>query len=189
MLSNFETKVFKNIKDIKLYKTDIQKYNISQDELEKLYFKSKDKYCDKIKGKHVLDSTFKFNYDSYDFEMDELEEKEKKEREEKRKIREDISIKMKTDNDETKLKEYLNWSKSERSSFDKTSAGIPIDSTNNQLGDWVWFARLSNPDYQAVIKGDRETNFPVVKRVFDIFQEKKVNKFNFVTNLEKRPTV
>jgi biopolymer transport protein ExbD len=89
----------------------------------------------------------------------------------------------------TKLKEYLNWSKSERSSFDKTSAGIPIDSTNNQLGDWVWFARLSNPDYQAVIKGDRETNFPVVKRVFDIFQEKKVNKFNFVTNLEKRPTV
>jgi len=89
----------------------------------------------------------------------------------------------------TKLKDYLNWSKSERTAFDKNSAGIPIDSTNNQLGDWVWFARLSNPDYQAVIKGDRETNFPVVKRVFDIFQEKKVNKFNFVTNLEKRPTV
>ena len=53
MLSNFEIKVFKNTEDIKLYKTDIQKYNISQDELEKLYCKSKDKYCDKIKGKHV----------------------------------------------------------------------------------------------------------------------------------------
>jgi hypothetical protein len=76
MLSNFETKVFKNIEDIKLYKTDIQKYNISQDELEELYFKSKDDYCEKIKEKNVLDSTFKFDYDSYDFEEDELEEEE-----------------------------------------------------------------------------------------------------------------
>jgi biopolymer transport protein ExbD len=89
----------------------------------------------------------------------------------------------------SKLKDYLNWSKSERTSFDKNSPGLPIDSTNNQLGDWIWFARLANPDYQAVIKGDRETNFPVVKRVFDVFQEKKVNKFNFVTNLEKRPSL
>ena len=89
----------------------------------------------------------------------------------------------------TKLKEYLNWSNTERTEYDKNSPGIPIDSTNNQLADWIWFARLSNPEYQAVIKGDRETNYPVVKRVFDIFQEKKVNKFNFVTSLEKRPNV
>jgi len=79
----------------------------------------------------------------------------------------------------SKLKQYLASSNEERAEIDKKSPGIPIDSTNNQLGDWIWFARLSNPDYDAVIKGDRESNFPTVKRVFDIFSRKEGQQIQF----------
>ncbi len=62
--------------------------------------------------------------------------------------------------------------------------GIPIDSINNQLDLWILFARQINPNVQACIKGDSKTGFPLVKRVLDILQEKNVNRFNLITNLE-----
>lgn len=63
--------------------------------------------------------------------------------------------------------------------------GIPIDSTDNQLSNWILFARTINPDLQAVIKADMETDYTVVKKVLDILQDKQVNKFNLITNLDK----
>jgi biopolymer transport protein ExbD len=41
-----------------------------------------------------------------------------------------------------------------------------------------------NPNVQASIKGDSKTEFPVVKKVLDILQDKNVNRFNLVTSLE-----
>ncbi|HEX2969243.1 MAG TPA: biopolymer transporter ExbD [Bacteroidales bacterium] len=67
---------------------------------------------------------------------------------------------------------------------DEMQVGIPIDSLNNQLADWILFARKVNPNINAVIKGDAKTGFPLVKKVLDIMQDKNVNKFNLITSLE-----
>ena len=63
--------------------------------------------------------------------------------------------------------------------------GIPIDSTDNQLAMWILFARQASPYADVVIKGDNEADYKVVKRVLDILQDYKVNKFNLITTLEK----
>lgn len=62
--------------------------------------------------------------------------------------------------------------------------GIPLDSLNNQLADWILFARKVNPNIQAVIKGDSETGFPIIKRILDIMVDRNVFKFNLITSLE-----
>jgi len=67
---------------------------------------------------------------------------------------------------------------------DKMQVGIPIDSLNNQLADWILFARKVNPNINACVKGDSQTGFPIVKKVLDIMQDKNVNKFNLITSLE-----
>jgi biopolymer transport protein ExbD len=67
---------------------------------------------------------------------------------------------------------------------DALETGIPIDSTNNQLADWIFCARTVNPNIQACIKGDAKTGFEVVKRVLDIMADKNVFKFNLITTLE-----
>ena len=68
---------------------------------------------------------------------------------------------------------------------DKLQEGIPMDSTDNQLAWWVRMARLTNLSAEVAIKGDAETDYTKVKKIMDLLQENKVNKFNLVTNLQK----
>jgi biopolymer transport protein ExbD len=68
---------------------------------------------------------------------------------------------------------------------DKLQEGIPTDSTDNQLAWWVRMARLTNLNAEVAIKGDAETDYTAVKKIMDLLQENKVNKFNLVTNLQK----
>ncbi len=68
---------------------------------------------------------------------------------------------------------------------EKLQVGIPMDSTDNQLAWWVRLARLTNLNAEVALKGDAETNYTDVKKVMDLLQENKVNKFNLVTNLMK----
>jgi biopolymer transport protein ExbD len=63
-----------------------------------------------------------------------------------------------------------------------------MDSLDNQLSMWVRFARITNPQAEAVIKGDGGADLKVVKKVMDILQENKVNKFNLTTNLQQEVT-
>lgn len=81
------------------------------------------------------------------------------------------------------LKQYLGMDPEQRKLI--TQTGIPTDSLNNELGDWIYLARVSNPAFRIAIKGDRDASYPVVKRVIATLQEKKVNKFNFITSLEQ----
>ncbi len=81
-----------------------------------------------------------------------------------------------------KMKEFL--SLKDPKAKDALQTGVPIDSLNNQLASWVLYARKINPNVQASIKGDVKTEFPVVKKVLDILQDKNVNRFNLITNLE-----
>jgi biopolymer transport protein ExbD len=81
------------------------------------------------------------------------------------------------------LKAYLPLGEEGRKQIKQT--GIPFDSTNNELTDWVRFSRLENPQFRIAVKGDRQSNYKTVKRVIEILQENKVNKFNLITNLEQ----
>lgn len=80
------------------------------------------------------------------------------------------------------MKAYLAAKNSdERIALEK---GIPINSADNQLALWILFARQVNPAVQTMIKGDADTDFPIVKEVLDMLQDKNVNRFNLITNLE-----
>jgi biopolymer transport protein ExbD len=67
--------------------------------------------------------------------------------------------------------------------------GIPCDSINNQLQDWIQYARTANIDegatkeLQFAIKGDAKEEYPQIKKVMDILQDQKINSFNLVTGL------
>ena len=68
---------------------------------------------------------------------------------------------------------------------DAMQTGIPIDSLDNQLSMWVHFSRLMNPNAEAAIKGDMDADYKIAKKVFDIMQDKKINRFNLTTTLQK----
>jgi biopolymer transport protein ExbD len=79
------------------------------------------------------------------------------------------------------MKKYLDTKDSDEKIALET--GVPIDSTDNQLALWILFARQVNPAINAMIKGDADVEFPVVREVLDILQDKMVNRFNLITNL------
>ena len=85
----------------------------------------------------------------------------------------------------SQLKSFLAMQSSARDEV--RQPGIPIDSTQNELGDWVLQTRLTNPKVVIAIKGDNDANFATVQRVIDILQDKKVNRFNLVTDMEAMP--
>lgn len=68
-------------------------------------------------------------------------------------------------------------------------SGIPCNSINNQLQDWIQGARQANIDnggtkeLQFAIKGDAKELYPQIKKVMDILQDQKINSFNLVTGL------
>jgi len=62
--------------------------------------------------------------------------------------------------------------------------GIPMDSLNNELNDWIVFARIANPKVRVVLNGDQQTTYPLVKRVMDLLVENNITRFNLITELE-----
>lgn len=66
--------------------------------------------------------------------------------------------------------------------------GIPKDSLDNQLKEWVYNARiatkeLDNTELKLAIKGDAKEQYPSIKKVMDILQDQQINNFNLVTGL------
>ncbi len=85
------------------------------------------------------------------------------------------------------LKQYLDMSSKQRKDYDKRAPGIPIDSVGNELGDWVLQTRLTNPKVIIAIKGDVDVNYETVQKVIETLQDKKVNRFNLITDMEAKP--
>jgi biopolymer transport protein ExbD len=81
------------------------------------------------------------------------------------------------------LKEFLDMDAEQRKAI--TQPGIPCDSLNNELADWIVFSRIANPKLRIAIKGDSDANYLVVKKVINTLVDRKVNRFNLITNLEK----
>jgi biopolymer transport protein ExbD len=82
----------------------------------------------------------------------------------------------------SKMKDFINAENQE--ARDAMHSGIPMDSTDNQLLYWIRFARNYYNDFEVALKGDREADYTQVKKVIDILQDNKVNKFNLTTSLE-----
>ena len=66
--------------------------------------------------------------------------------------------------------------------------GIPKDSLNNELKEWIYNARMANielhqQELKFAIKGDAKLEYPNIKKVMDILQDQEVNSFNLVTGL------
>lgn len=81
------------------------------------------------------------------------------------------------------LKQFLDMKPEERKLVKQP--GVPCDSINNELADWIVFSRVTNPKLRIAIKGDRDANYPIVKSVITTLIDRKVNRFNLITNLEK----
>ncbi len=81
------------------------------------------------------------------------------------------------------LKGYLDLSDEDRKAF-KSPSGIPMDSTNKQLIDWVQQSLAVNPDYKLAIKGDVETKYPKVKSLFEGLRDIDFLKFWLITSQE-----
>ncbi len=92
------------------------------------------------------------------------------------------------------LPAYLNLDAAPgRAAVDKQSSGIPIDSTNNQLLDWIRVTQLifssgaegKNPI--VALKGDGNVNYSVINKVIKISQSPtvKINRFKMITDLEE----
>jgi len=81
------------------------------------------------------------------------------------------------------LKEFLDLSPDERKTVKQP--GIPCDSVHNELQDWIVMSRISNPRLRIAVKGDGNANYPVVKEVIKTLVDRKVNRFNLITNLER----
>ena len=75
--------------------------------------------------------------------------------------------------------------------MDKATGGIPIDTLNNQscrLDSFGWTAAITDEGYEArkqagnelrfAIKGDGRVDYTYIKRVIEIFQQNKINRFN-----------
>lgn len=81
------------------------------------------------------------------------------------------------------LKEYINLPPEERKLVDQP--GIPVDSLNNQLKDWIIFSRMANPSVRIAIKGDQDSEYPVIEKLMNILIGHNINRFNLITNMEK----
>ncbi len=90
----------------------------------------------------------------------------------------------------TGLKELIAMKSSDRSKAN-LQPGIPKDSLDNQLSQWIQNARIANieiddKELQIAIKGDAKEEYPAIKKVMDILQDQKINSFNLVTGLRAK---
>jgi biopolymer transport protein ExbD len=72
---------------------------------------------------------------------------------------------------------------------DKVLPGIPIDTTNNQMIDWMRAAATvyAGQPMNLLVKGDNDASFPSFKNVMTSFKKNELFKFQMVTNPESVP--
>ncbi|WP_257209875.1 ExbD/TolR family protein, partial [Flavobacterium psychrophilum] len=85
------------------------------------------------------------------------------------------------------LKSLIAKSSAERNQKNLQS-GIPKDSLDNQLKEWIFNARtataeIAGAQLKVAIKGDAKQEYPQIKKVMDILQDQQINSFNLVTGL------
>ena len=84
------------------------------------------------------------------------------------------------------LKQIIDMKSADRSKAGQP--GVPMDSIDNQLKEWIYNARIANievndKELQIAIKGDAKEEYPAIRKVMDICQDQKINSFSLVTGL------
>jgi len=62
--------------------------------------------------------------------------------------------------------------------------GIPCDSVDNQLKNWVSMTRSISKEYRIAIKADQATPYPTIKKLMGTLQGLSENRYNLITTLE-----
>jgi hypothetical protein len=86
----------------------------------------------------------------------------------------------------TQLKSFLDLPEDEQKNY-KSPTGIPMDSVNKQLIDWVEQSLAVNPEYKLAIKGDVTTKYPKIKGLFEGLRDIDFLKFWLITSSEGKP--
>ncbi len=86
----------------------------------------------------------------------------------------------------TSLKQIIDMKAADRVKAEQP--GIPFDSIDNQLKEWLLVSRratidLDDKELQIAIKGDAKEEYPQIKKIMDILQDQKINSFNLVTGM------
>ena len=88
------------------------------------------------------------------------------------------------------LKQLINMDNAARNK-EGLQPGIPADSVGgnvSELHNWILKARyatkeVTEQDMRVSIKGDSKEEYPAIKKVIDIIQAQKLNKFSLITSL------
>lgn len=82
------------------------------------------------------------------------------------------------------LPDYLAADATKKKEIEKTTLGIPLDSSNtdaNQLKDWIINARRANQSAKVVIKADQKAPYASIKKVMKTLQDQGVDRFSLLT--------
>lgn len=82
------------------------------------------------------------------------------------------------------IKEYLKLTETEQKST--TQPGIPVETGKNELADWLMYARIANPKASFVVKADKATPYPAIKKVMNTLQDRNINRFSLITDTEAK---
>lgn len=85
------------------------------------------------------------------------------------------------------LKQILNMKGAERNR-PGFQPGVPCDTINNELFNWVLYARMYNPKLRIAVKGDSDSPYKVMKQIIGTLQAQNINQFNLITGLENKPS-
>jgi biopolymer transport protein ExbD len=126
-----------------------------------------------LKGKDVRKKALEFMADKYNVPFTEKESEEFG-------LMESFGVPIQN------LKQILSMKAADRSKAGQP--GIPKDSLDNQLKDWILYSRkanieVNNKELNFAIKGDAKEQYPAIKQIMDMLQDQKVNSFNLVTGL------
>ena len=81
------------------------------------------------------------------------------------------------------MKNFLSMKEEERETLTGIG-GIPCDSVDNQLKNWVSATRSISKEYRIAIKADQSTTYPVIKKLMGTLQSLNENRYNLITTLE-----
>ncbi|UBM60326.1 biopolymer transporter ExbD [Marinilongibacter aquaticus] len=81
------------------------------------------------------------------------------------------------------LKGYVDLNEAQRAKVELE--GIPLDSTNLELIDWVKTFGATFSGAKIAVRGDGATPYPSLKNLFDEFGKADLNKFQLITKTEK----
>jgi biopolymer transport protein ExbD len=86
------------------------------------------------------------------------------------------------------LKNFLDLPPDQQKSYNQP--GIPIDSSNNELDQWIKYAlnvNNGNGDLAICVKADQDTKYPVIKQVLKTLKDNNQYKLHLVTDIKPIP--